>query len=67
MKKLLLLSISVASMALSSFAVSIDTSSAGNWSGYMSVFDNAGGAPGGYLWGSGWGVADLDSTHLLAF
>jgi len=63
MKKLLILTTSVVSMALSSYAVSIDTSSAGNWSGYMSVFDNAGGAQGGYLWGSGWGAADLDSSH----
>lgn len=63
MKKLLLLSTSIISMALTSFAVSIDTSEAGNWSGYMAVFDNAGGSQGGYLWGSDWGAADLDSSN----
>ncbi len=30
-----------------------------SWLGYMNVFENAGGAQGGYLWGSAWGVADL--------
>jgi len=29
------------------------------WLGYMNVFDLNAGAQGGYLWGSGWGVADL--------
>jgi len=30
-----------------------------SWLGYMNVFENAGGAIGGYLWGSAWGVADI--------
>lgn len=63
MKKLLLISTSVVSLALSSFAVSIDTSEAGNWNGFMNVFNNDGGAAGGYLWGSGWGTADLNATN----
>lgn len=63
MKKLLLLSTSIISMALTSFAVSIDTSETGNWSGYMSVFNNDGGSQGGYLWGDSWGAADLDSSN----
>jgi hypothetical protein len=33
------------------------------WSGYMNVSDLVGGnAPGGYLWGSGWGTADLPAV-----
>lgn len=63
MKKLLLISTSVISMALTSFAVSIDTSGTGNWLGYMNVFDNAGGAQGGYQFGGAWGPADLSATN----
>ena len=33
-----------------------------NWTGYMNVFDNNGGSKGGYVFGSGWGVADLKTT-----
>lgn len=29
------------------------------WVGWMNVYDNVNGAPGSYLWGSGWGVLDL--------
>ena len=63
MKKLLLISTSVVSMALTSFAVSIDTSETAAWNGWMNVFENNGGAAGGYQWGSGWGVADLNSSY----
>ena len=63
MKKLLLISTSLVSMALSSFAVSIDTSENAAWSGFMNVFENNAGAQGGYLWGSGWGTADLNATN----
>lgn len=41
----------------------IDATSTGNWSGYMNVFDNAGGAQGGFLFGSNWGAADLRASH----
>ena len=63
MKKLLLISTSVVSMALTSFAVSIDTSETAAWAGYMHVFDNAGGAAGGHLWGSGWGTEALNASY----
>ena len=36
--------------------------SAGDWVGYMNVFDNASGSQGGYQFGSGWGVSDLKTT-----
>jgi hypothetical protein len=29
------------------------------WGGYMNVYNNVGGSQGGYLWGSGWGIAAL--------
>jgi len=32
------------------------------WLGYMNVFDLTGGAQGGYLWGSAWGVPDVATT-----
>lgn len=63
MKKLLLLTLSMA-MSLASYGVSIDASSTGNWSGYMTWFDvNPDGTAGGYQNGSGWGVGDLAVTH----
>lgn len=43
-------------------AISATTASAGNWVGYMNVFQNASGTPGGYIFGSGWGVPDLKTT-----
>ena len=36
--------------------------SAGNWIGYMNVFNNAAGTQGSYVFGSSWGVADLKTT-----
>lgn len=36
--------------------------SAGDWIGYMNVFNNASGSQGSYVFGSGWGVADLKTT-----
>jgi hypothetical protein len=36
--------------------------SAGNWTGYMNVFNNASGSQGSYVFGSGWGVSDLKTT-----
>ena len=36
--------------------------SAGNWIGYMNVFNNAAGTQGSYVFGNPWGVADLKTT-----
>jgi hypothetical protein len=36
--------------------------SAGDWIGYMNVFNNAGGTQGSYVFGSTWGVSDLKTT-----
>ena len=41
----------------------VDSNPDQEWGGYMSVFDlNADGTQGGYLFGSAWGVADLQTT-----
>jgi len=36
--------------------------SAGDWVGYMNVYDNNAGSQGGLVFGQGWGVADLKTT-----
>lgn len=36
--------------------------SAGDWVGFMNVFNNDGGSQGSYVFGQGWGVADLKTT-----
>lgn len=36
--------------------------SAGDWTGFMNVFNNAAGSQGSYVFGSGWGVSDLKTT-----
>ena len=43
-------------------AIAATTASAGDWTGYMNVFNNAAGSQGGYIFGSGWGVSDLKTT-----
>ena len=43
-------------------AISATTASAGDWTGYMNVFQNAAGSQGAYIFGSGWGVSDLKTT-----
>jgi prepilin-type N-terminal cleavage/methylation domain-containing protein/prepilin-type processing-associated H-X9-DG protein len=44
-------------------AMPVVTAEAGNWLGYMNVFDKTpAGGQGGYLWGSPWGVADLKTV-----
>jgi hypothetical protein len=63
MKKLLLIPMALVSMALSSYAVAINTSEAGNWSGYMNVFENNAGSAGNYAFGSGWGAEALQVTN----
>ena len=47
-------------------AIAATTASAGNWTGYMNVFQNASGTEGGYLFGSGWGVSDLATTVVTS-
>ena len=37
---------------------------AGDWIGYMNVYDNDAGSQGGFVFGSGWGVSDLKTTIL---
>ena len=37
-----------------------------SWIGYMNVYDYPGGVPGGYLWGSSWGTADLQASFAGA-
>jgi len=37
---------------------------AGDWIGYMNVFENDAGSQGGPVFGSGWGVSDLKTTIL---
>ena len=60
MKKKLLAAAAVMGILCSgAFADLTDLAAAGGW---MSVFDNNAGAQGGYLWGSGWGVADLKTV-----
>ena len=43
-------------------AISATTASAGNWVGFMNVFQNAAGSQGSYAFGGGWGVSDLKTT-----
>lgn len=43
-------------------AITATTASAGDWTGYMNVFQNAAGSQGAYIFGSGWGVSDLKTT-----
>jgi hypothetical protein len=43
-------------------AIHASSVSAGNWTGYMNVFNNAAGTQGSYVFGSGWGVSDLKTT-----
>ena len=63
MKKLLLIPMALVSMALSSYAVAINTSETGNWSGYMNVFENNAGSAGNFTFGQGWGVEALQATN----
>ncbi len=43
-------------------AAAAQMASAGNWIGYMNVFNNAAGSQGSYVFGQGWGVSDLKTT-----
>jgi hypothetical protein len=64
----ILASLAIASALASATLVSghaqttVDVDINGSWTGYMNVFNNDGGAQGGYVFGQPWGVADLKST-----
>ena len=45
------------------YAVAIDASSSGNWSGYMAWFETDGTTKGTNVGGSNWGVADLNASY----
>ena len=42
--------------------VAAPAAKAGTWIGYMNVFNNNGGSQGGFVFGSPWGVGDLQTT-----
>jgi hypothetical protein len=56
------LSYAVRSLVVVLVAAAAQMASAGNWTGYMNVFNNAAGTQGSYVFGSGWGVSDLKTT-----
>ena len=56
------LSLAIRGLALVLAVTTSQVASAGNWTGFMNVFFNASGTPGGYAFGSGWGVSDLKTT-----
>jgi hypothetical protein len=47
------------SASFTAHAVVVDATTAGNWKGFMNVFENDNGAQGTYLFGSDWGTTDL--------
>ena len=58
---------SASSLAIAAvLAIAATTASAGNWVGYMNVFQNASGTEGAYIFGSGWGVPDLATTVVTS-
>jgi MYXO-CTERM domain-containing protein len=52
----------VLAFALVCCLATLPVAHAGNWTGYMNVFNNDGGSKGGFVFGQGWGVADLKTT-----
>jgi hypothetical protein len=56
------LSYAVRSLVVVVVAAAAQMASAGNWTGFMNVFNNASGSQGSYVFGSGWGVSDLKTT-----
>ena len=61
MRRQLMRFLSIAILA----AATATTSFAGDWNGYMNVFDKLpDGSQGGYVFGSNWGVADLKTTLI---
>jgi MYXO-CTERM domain-containing protein len=39
---------------------------AGNWIGYMNVFDNSAGSKGAFVFGTSWGISDLKTTVITS-
>jgi hypothetical protein len=56
------LSLAIRGLALVLAVATSQVASAGNWIGYMNVFNNASGSQGLYIFGSPWGVPDLKTT-----
>jgi hypothetical protein len=52
----------VAGFTASHAQTTVEVDPSKTWIGYMNVFNNNAGAQGTYVFGSGWGVADLKST-----
>ena len=42
--------------------ITVQVDSTKPWGGFMNVYNNSGGAQGGYLWGGAWGAADLRAS-----
>jgi len=58
----MLVLMSVILVAQTSHALTVSVDGTKTWNGYMNVFDNNSGAPGGYQFGSSWGLADVKTT-----
>lgn len=64
----ILASLAIASAVASATLVSgnaqtvVDVNTNSTWNGYMNVFNNVGGTKGSFVFGQGWGFADLKST-----
>jgi hypothetical protein len=58
MKKVLVVLVALCFIGVAQAVVYNGVSSADTWNGYMNVFDTGG----AYLWGSGWGAADLRAS-----
>jgi len=63
MKKTIITSLAccaIIAAAIQGYAqTTVQVDSTKSWGGWMNVYDNNAGSQGGYLWGSGWGGADL--------
>ncbi len=55
-------SVLACALALIVCLIAVPAAHAGDWTGYMNVFDNSSGSQGGYLFGSNWGVDALKTT-----
>jgi PEP-CTERM putative exosortase interaction domain len=49
-------------LALIVCLIAVPAAHAGDWTGYMNVFNNDGGSQGTFVFGQSWGVADLKTT-----
>jgi hypothetical protein len=60
------LSLAFRGLALVLAVATSQVASAGNWIGFMNVFNNDSGSQGSYVFGSGWGVSDLKTTLVTS-